>query len=407
MWVAVAAVVVTVLAIGVIPFLVGNEETRPADTVVPSSLAESAPTTLAESTPTTLEELALMPGTWSIVPRTEGGLGEGGIRSVAVGGPGLVAVGSPVSGDEHGDAAVWTSVDGITWTQVPHDEEVFGDGNLESVTAGGPGLVAVGSSVVLTSTDGIVWSRVTDDDGTFDDSSIRSVTKGGPGLVAVGSAGEGAAVWTSVDGIVWSRVPHDEAAFGGSPTGGPSMWHVAVGGPGLVAVGIDWSGPDADAAVWTSVDGLTWTRVPHDEEVFGGTGHQAISGVTAAGPGLVAVGVERSGRMQGVVWTSVDGLTWTRVPPDESGSLDGGEMKSVVVGDSGLVAVGWIGWIGGPNSVAAVWTSPDGIVWSRVLHDEEAIGNGLMSNLINTDRGLVAVGTDGTNAAVWVRPSDQ
>jgi hypothetical protein len=111
--------------------------------------------------------------------------------------------------------------------------------------------------------------------------------------------------------------------------------------------------------------------------------------------------------MQGVIWTSIDGLTWTRVPPDESGSLDGGEMKSVVVGDTGLVAVGWIGWVGGPSSDAAIWTSDDGIVWSRVPHDEEAIGNGVVGDLINTDRGLVAVGTDGINAAVWVRPSDR
>jgi len=181
---------------------------------------------------------------------------------------------------------------------------------------------------------------------------------------------------------------------------------VTVGGPGLVAVGMDWSGPDADAAVWTSVDGLTWTRVPVDEEVFGGSGHQAINGVTAAGPGLVAVGTERSARQQSVVWTSVDGLTWTRVARDESGSLDGGQMNSVVVGDAGLVAVGWIGWVGGPSSDAAVWTSVDGFIWSRVPHDEEAIGKGLMWDLVNIDRGLLAVGTDGTNAVVWVATTE-
>ena len=42
--------------------------------------------------------------------------------------------------------------------------------------------------------------------------------------------------------------------------------------------------------VWTSVDGITWSRVPHDEAVFGGEGDQEISSVTAGGPGLVAVG---------------------------------------------------------------------------------------------------------------------
>jgi len=391
-WVAIAAVVLTVLLIGVIPFLVNNQGTPPADTVVATTLAESAPTTLGELVP--------IPGTWSIVPRTEGGLGEGVIDSVAVGGPGLVAVG--VNAYPEGDPAMWTSVDGIAWTPVPLDEEVFGDGGMSSVITAGPGLVGVGDGV-WTSVDGFVWSRVPDDDGIFEDAWLTSVTVGGPGLVAVGEAGEGVAVWTSVDGIVWSRVPHDEAAFGGTPDGGWNPDYVTVGGPGLVAVGMDWSDPnDADAAVWTSVDGFAWTRVPHDEEVFGGSGHQGISSVVAAGPGLVAVGTERSGLQQAVVWTSVDGLTWTRVARDESGSLDGGQMNSVVVGDAGLVAVGWIGSVGGPNSEAAVWTSLDGIIWSRVPHDEEAIGKGLMWDLVNTDRGLIAVGTDGTNAAVWV-----
>ena len=328
------------------------------------------------------------------------------MSDVTLGGPGLVAVGS-TEGEGHGDAAVWTSVDGVTWTQVPHDEEMFGDEGMSSVTVGGPGLVAVGSSV-WTSVDGITWTRVPQDRQVFDDGLMTSVIVGGPGLVAVGSASassgeeDHAAVWTSLDGVTWTRVPHDEATFGGTPNDDLSMWNVTVGGPGLVAVGMDWSGPDADAAVWTSADGLTWTRVPHDEDVFGGSGHQAISAVTTAGPGLVAVGVERSARMQGVVWTSVDGLTWERVPRDGSGSLDRGEMKSVAVGESGLVAVGWIGWIGGPNSDAAVWTSVDGIDWSRVPHDQETIGAGLMLGLINTDRGLVAVGSDGTDAAVWV-----
>jgi hypothetical protein len=48
------------------------------------------------------------------------------------------------------------------------------------------------------------------------------------------------------------------------------MSAVVAGGPGLVAVGHDDAGEDEDAAVWTSPDGLVWSRVPHDEAVFGG-----------------------------------------------------------------------------------------------------------------------------------------
>jgi len=74
------------------------------------------------------------------------------------------------------------------------------------------------------------------------------VTVGGPGLVAVGSDGDAAAVWTSPDGITWSRVPNTNLTFG---AGGISS--VTFGGPGLVTVGASDSEDDVHAAVWVLV----------------------------------------------------------------------------------------------------------------------------------------------------------
>lgn len=405
----VAAAAVVLVLVSVVAWLTRRS---PGTDVIDQPTVTSMPTPTTapgESTPTTLDELPPIPGTWSRIQGPAGGFGEGVIGSVAAGGPGLVAVG--MDAYPYGEPALWVSVDGAAWTELPLDEEVFGDGGPRSVIAAGPGLVAVGDGV-WTSGDGISWSRVPDEEGVFQDAEILSVAVGGPGLVAVGVVGGGefdhGAVWTSVDGTAWSRVPHDDDAFGGrSPGVDITMSQVAAGGPGLVAVGMDWSRSDADAAAWTSEDGLTWARVPDDGEVFGGSGHQAINSVIAAGPGLIAVGTERAASQQAAVWTSVDGLTWSRVDRDESGSLDGGQMNSVVVADPGLVAVGWLGWVGGPDSEAVVWTSTDGVTWNRASDGDSAIGSGLMSHLINTGQGLVAVGTDGTNAAVWVRPSDR
>ena len=93
----------------------------------------------------------------------------------------------------------------------------------------------------------------------------------------------------------WVRLPHDEAVFGGGWS--QEMRSAVAVGSGLVAVGSnesgsDHSGGDWDAAVWTSPDGLTWTRVPHDEAVFGGTRDipQGMLSVAAVDAGLVAVG---------------------------------------------------------------------------------------------------------------------
>ena len=255
-----------------------------------------------------------------------------------------------------------------SWTQVPHDEAVFG-GEMEAVFGG---------------------------------ATMNSVTVGGPGLVAVGSANSAPAVWTSVDGITWSRVPHNEAVGGGS------MSSVTSGGPGLVAVGSF----EPNAAVRTSADGVTWSRVPNDEAVFGGvmgagaaSGGATMNSVTAGGPGLVAVGSEDIGA---AVWTSVDGITWSRVP--YNGAFGAATMQSVTVAGPGLIAVGGSGpaergscittAVSSCSGQARVWISPDGITWSRV--PSEAVGDGLMRTVIVRGSVLISVGGSGSHAAVWV-----
>ena len=356
---------------------------------------------------------------WSRVPHSEEFFGEGfeqGMSSVTIGGPGLVAVGQAGSGVS--EAAVWTSPDGITWSRTPGHETIFEGAVMSGVTAGGPGLVAVGTAsdavepgtdgaAVWTSVDGIAWSRVPYDEATFGGADMRSVTAGGPGLVAVGWDGHphggesNAVVWTSPDGIAWSRVPHDEAIFGN--TTGAWMWSVAAGGPGLVAVGQT----DDGAAVWTSIDGLTWSRVNHSEALSGDT---AMRSVTAGGRGLVAVGTEWEDGFtdsDASVCTSVEVLTWSRVPHDEAifgGPIDQA-MTSVTAGGPGLVAVGFDGVNDfsrtgvGDHLDAAVWTSVDGITWSRSPHDEAVFGARPkpvleMSSIIADGPGLVAVGAN-------------
>jgi hypothetical protein len=392
--------------------------------------------------------------------------------AVTAGGPGLVAVGASVEdccadfvysaenetsyeSEEYldADAVVWTSVDGLTWSRVPHDEQVFGGPDVQqmiSVTAGGPGLVAVGSerrvdeqgnAAVWTSVDGLTWTRVPDDEDVFGgpgEQQMISVTAGGPGLVAVGNDGAAdneqanAAVWTSVDGLTWTRVPDDEAVFGGQYR--QRMLSVTAGVAGLVAVGSDGHPIDrydielaADAAVWTSPDGLTWSRVPHEEPVFGGPGEQQMNSVTVGGPGLVAVGSseeEKAGpddaadepanvNHDAAVWTSPDGLTWSRVPHDEAvfavSNTEGDLteiMLSVTAGGPGLVAVGFdsadqCGWD------AAVWTSPDGLTWSQVPSPNTCGRSGSyeqMRSVTDAGSGLVAVGWEwgeSPGAAVW------
>ncbi len=134
------------------------------------------------------------------------------------------------------------------------------------------------------------------------------------------------AVTVAVPGpeLAWARVPDEEGALGGA--GMQVVKSVAMGGPGLVVVGGSEFGGEADAAVWVSTDGYTWERVPDEEGVLGGTGIQLINSVTVGGPDLVAVGQDDPKGSPAVgwvdsdaaVWVSADGYTWTRVPHDEA-----------------------------------------------------------------------------------------
>lgn len=374
---------------------------------------------------------------WSRIPHDEavfGGEDGADMSSITAGGPGYVAVGVAGDGTEEAsgvrNAAVWTSPDGITWTRVPHDDAVFGgEGSqkMVSVTAGGPGLVAVGYRFdepdrpgvypgVWTSPDGLTWTAVPLEE---EDGDMTSVIAGGPGLVAVGQEGWSAAVWTSPDGLTWTRVPHDPEIFGTGLVRNDlwvpqtAMRDVTVGGPGLIAVGEEgvWGGSEngveyestGAAVVWTSPDGVTWTRVPHDEEVFGGEGFQKMSSVTVGGPGFVVVGefeLDNTGRA--LVWNSPDGVTWSRVPYDETifgpdPALDADRpMIDVATLDGGLVAVG-----------TGTWTSPDGYTWTRIA---DHLGDGF-SDIIVGGPGLIAVGgaeteDGGAVAAVSVATPD-
>ncbi len=316
--------------------------------------------------------------TWTRLPDDESVLGFGALmRSVTAYDDGFVAVGSDDSGGD-ADAAVWLSPDGLSWTRVAHDESVFGgevdqlpDQLMVSVAAFGGGLVAVGESssvfeinaAVWTSPDGLDWTRVRPDESIFDDAVTLDVTAWGGGLAAVGidvSDGDAdAAVWTSADGVAWERVSHDEAVFGGD--GDQIMVSIASFDGGLVAVGLDQVGRE-DAAVWMSSDAVTWTRVPHDESIFGAgeTGGAEMTSVETFDLGLVAGGIEQvEGDTDAVVWTTSDGLTWMRV---SDAMIFGGDdlqkIASLAVVDGNVVAVGRQA-IPGKN----LDTDPDAAVW--------------------------------------------
>lgn len=405
--------------------------TLPPVTTAPSDTAGADATTDPTTVATAAGSPADSASQWQRVDPGDEAM-PGGMADVVIGGPGLIAVGAVGSvGDL--DAAVWTSPDGYRWERVAHDELVFGgieDQVMRGLAAGGPGFIATGydtsgddwDAAVWTSPDGLVWTRLPDVDGVFGGpgrQSADSVVAGDDMVVAVGhdvdDVDQDVAVWVSPDGLAWTRVAHDEEVFGGD--GNQASEAVASTDSGFVAVGHDAeifgpAGADYDAAVWRSPDGTNWSRVPHDEAIFGGDGWQGLRTVLAADFGLVALGwTEHDGPYDVAVWTSTDGTDWFRAAHDE-GELGGpGEqmVSDIAGGDRGFVAAGRDA--ADDDVDAAIWISTDGAAWTQ-LHDAAFGGPGPQEirGVAVLDDLVVGVGIDWADdepmPVVWVGRPD-
>ncbi len=269
------------------------------------------------------------------------------------------------------------------------DQAMFGVTSMSS----GDGAVAVGLSGRHGERYGAIWEfgdgSWRRDDRVAPPGVFNAVAAAGTTVVVVGTAGpvadpltsrQDATVWTLVRGR-WTHACGAECGDGAGGGGhhGQTMYDVvARRGGGFVAVGYDLSdvraNPRFDAAVWTSPDGVRWSRLPNLGDAFG-TGRdasQVMKAVTETPSGLL-VGVGRDG-LEGAVWISTDGRQWTRVRSADlkesnatgipTASL---ELDDVVSAGSRVVAVGRRGDTRGNRNEAAVWLSDDdGNSWRRV-----------------------------------------
>jgi len=300
------------------------------------------------------------------LPAPDSGAGWIGlIQAVAAVDGGFAAVGSPVCRPAdtpttcHGSA--WTTdASRRAWTRVteqPALEMQIGEypqpepGGLYDVAAGPAGLVAIGHpadedrSAAWRSTDGRTWERLAVDFGNLD---VNAVAAGDLGYVIVGAeftrTGVGrAAAWFSADGRRWVRASSSPAMDAGpcvetleKPACG-GMLGVAAIPAGFVAVGQVRSGADATTsrpAIWTTPDGLTWTRQPAGLDTEGW-----LQAVAATGQEITAAGIEcrpdcQDGRSGGLLVTSRSGVTWRIVDqpgaePFVAAAVGGGEAIAV------------------------------------------------------------------------------
>ena len=265
------------------------------------------------------------------------GIGQGAqVEEVVEGPAGLLALGRAAGCVDDGygcvpepATALWTSVDGASWTRVDL-RKAFGGAAVGDVSAGPMGYMAVSRSsdssaaspAVWLSADGQTWHSVSLDPATFEDSYLARGAVLADGFLVAGRIGslEGwgggdfptttPAIWWSADGSDWSRVTLDDAAT--APEAEAAVTTIAPGK--LVADVARWDcacSPEGDDQAWTSSDGRTWkaagTGFPSASVVLS-DGRQALEVVSSEGSLTVAV--------------SADGFEWAQIPVSGPGPAD-------------------------------------------------------------------------------------
>jgi hypothetical protein len=306
--------------------------------------------------------------------------------------------------DQTYDPAAWVSGDGLNWGPVPVEGTYdSSDESMNSVTAGGPGFVAVGmdtfvdfgrrwEATVWVSEDGMSWQRISHP--ALTESKVQEmwgVTHSGSAVTAVGLSAESdnewdAAVWVSSDGYGWERVSRDSLTTPG--TGGIPDDHeptVVIGPNGFVAIGNEAQGENH--AIWHSADGNNWEQVrdsslPQDDSVW-------LVAVTATDNRYVAVGnsLQPEANDDVVVWLSDDGLTWNQITFDLEGQQVAGAITTF--GDE-IVVIG----LDVNKRTDIIWYSADGEDWSTLTPPAFDNANGIPMVAYAHGNQIIILGTD-------------
>jgi hypothetical protein len=258
------------------------------------------------------------------------------------------------------------------------------------------GLTVESDVMVSTaSPDGIHWTagRALDiaDIGSV---SITAVVEGPAGLLAVGRlargiCGEPATVdvlWTSTDGLTWTRVPlHD---FGSS-----SVYTLDAGSSGYIATGILKDG--VTTAVWVSTDGRSWLHAPLPNPAAGPV---VVDGATAFADGFVLSGAEQiqvgCGESVQVpsVWWSKDAKSWTAPVLPGATPAAAAWVSVDRISDHAVMATAWMVDATTQSSSELVWATVDGRTWKPV---EWPASLRRATILTNGQRGLIFANLSG------------
>ncbi|MBU1177768.1 chitobiase/beta-hexosaminidase C-terminal domain-containing protein [Patescibacteria group bacterium] len=289
------------------------------------------------------------------------------------------------AGTHTGAAVVWSSADGITWSQLntanfPVIDPLTGGDNIgvRSLEEYG-GYLYVGTCVDVVGakvyrTQGVGgppytdWAKVNTDG--FGDPSNNCVYKleefDGFLYAATRSAGAGAEIWRTNDGTTWNAVVADEVdanATGSDENGfnnanNSAVYSLLSWGGNLYAATYNVA---TGTEVWRTADGTTWTSA--NASGFGDAANESTSALVEY-DGLLYAGIDNStGGSQ--LHRSPDGTSWTPVEVGGFGDANNVGIYSAIEYRSELFVSTF-----NITTGTEIWKTGDGATWSQVNHDD-------------------------------------
>jgi hypothetical protein len=237
----------------------------------------------------------------------------------------------------------------------------------------------------ISSADGLHWTtgQPMDVQGLAYEVRIGQVVEGPSGLLAVGYYSPGvcggpatvAALWTSTDGLTWSRVqlPADFVSA--------SVYTVDGGSNGYIATGTLKDG--VTQAVWLSSDGRSWRQVPLPSPSAGGI---IVDGATSFAGGYVLSGAQRidvgcgASELIPSLWWSTDGRSWTRSKLAGAAPASDAQVTVTRISDHSLMAIATEWNDATQVSSQLVWVTADGRTWKLVESPSSMLGPDILTN---------------------------
>ncbi|HET6949879.1 MAG TPA: hypothetical protein VFI47_05875 [Acidimicrobiales bacterium] len=311
-----------------------------------------------------------------------------------------LASGRGVIGDELPDGLAWVSSDGKSWNRVGAVPPRIDDSLLINIENPTPEMALPIAEMEAE----IPWPTA-DPAGGKGTRALTAAAALSSGFVAVGNAYDlGDAEPVAVISTDNQTLTGENTNLGGA--GVQRLNDVCVGpDDDVVVVGVTGSTGGFDAIASHRAPDGAWTVATTTDESFTGSGSQIAYGCAASDDGFVIVGSDdRSGDTDARVWTSRDGIEWTRL---DAGPLGGGGDQwagAVAAAPRGGWIAGGTDTAGGDGDVALWRISAKGEVVRRDTGEPALGGPGeqsITNVTVDADGRVILTGTDYGRAGLW------